>query len=91
VLTIAADMEATLPDVFDVEEVQSIMSVRSDPDPLKTVVYQVCGLWRVCRACALCTGVDRLPCLTQGYSMFAMLESFHSDGGAAGTPFPFSR
>ena len=28
--------------MFDMREVRSIMDVRSDPDPLKTVLYQEC-------------------------------------------------
>ena len=40
VLTIAAELERTLPESFNVEEVVSIMSSRSDPDPLKTVLFQ---------------------------------------------------
>jgi dynein heavy chain len=40
VLTIASGLEDTLPELFDVEEVHAIMAMRSDPDPLKTVVFQ---------------------------------------------------
>ena len=40
VLAIASDMELSLPELFDLEEVHTVMTTRSDPDPLKTVVFQ---------------------------------------------------
>lgn len=40
VLAIAADLQSSVPEVFDTEEIHAAFTARSDPEPLKTVLYQ---------------------------------------------------
>ena len=40
VLSVAADLEKQLPELFDIEALRSIVGPRADPEPLKVVLFQ---------------------------------------------------